>query len=110
MSGETASREELADALEEAAASSLEMWRSLVEGVTVGGRIVDAEDEAVVVARQVDLRRWYSCSGVPARISGRFRSWRGAVRDGAALGCGALRSLPCGGGAGGCGRAEFEDA
>ena len=60
MSGETASREELADALEEAAASSLEMRRSLVEGVTLDGVIDDEGAQMLVDDWQADLRRWYS--------------------------------------------------
>lgn len=60
MSGETASREELADALEEAASSSLEMRRSLVEGVTLDGVIDDEGAQMLVDDWQADLRRWYS--------------------------------------------------
>ena len=60
MTEETATREELADALEDAAAWSLEMFRSVAESVTVDGRIVQAEDEVFIEARRADLKHWYS--------------------------------------------------
>ena len=54
------SREEVLDALEEAAAGSLEMYRSLVEGETVDGAIVDPGAKELVEDWNADLKRWYS--------------------------------------------------
>ena len=61
MTWEVVSREEILDALEEAAKINLDMYRSLVEGETVDGVIEDDDgSKAMVEEWHSDLRRWYS--------------------------------------------------
>ena len=67
MTGETVSRDELLDALEEAAMGSLEMYRSLLDGVTLDGRIDDEGAEMLAMEWQADLKRWYSVLGRAGR-------------------------------------------
>ncbi len=67
MTGETVGQEELADALEEAAMGSLEMYCSLLEGVTLDGRIDDEDAEMLAREWQADLKRWYSVLGRTGR-------------------------------------------
>ena len=60
MTGTAVSREEMLDALEEAATVNLELYRSLVENVMVQGVIDDPGAKALVEERIEDLKRWYS--------------------------------------------------
>ena len=61
MTGEVVGREEILDALEEAAKINLDMYRSLVEGETVDG-VFEDQDGSKAMAEEwySDLRRWYS--------------------------------------------------
>ena len=60
MTGEAASREELVNALEEAATDSLELYRSALNGEMVDGVIHDAGAQALLGRWEANLKRWKS--------------------------------------------------
>ena len=60
MTGDAVGREEVLDALEESAGSSLELYRSFVASVTLDGEIDEFGAKEVAEEWKANLKRWYS--------------------------------------------------
>ena len=76
MTEESVSREEILDALQEAARDSLEVYRSSLECETFNGVIVDPDSEEMLARHLSDLKRWYSVLRRAGRDAGNIPELR----------------------------------